>query len=293
MSIQKITNAMQSNPAKTPVNNNEAAGSEVKIQRNDTSLKNSDAIKNSFLSGISFKGYTKEISTRNGFRDYSGTSGSLNRLSSVSRYDIKREHPEVTKVTEGKKGYDVQDYNIATVSVYYADPGETITEEIRQNHAYIVEYDEPPVRVSAEDIENAQNTSELAELIDNLKTAKIILEAKDRAKGKEQEEAQRLLDEAEQKYNLAKQAKAQKAAEKEAIETELSETGAMIDMAEKKYETEKAREEEEFLAAERVKTLKDMKKQLQEINSLNDEALNAIEAQIQAYLDAHNVQSNE
>ncbi len=291
MSIQKITNAMQSNPANKPVNHNEAAGSEVKIQRNDTSLKNSDAIKNSFLSGISFKGYTKEISTRNGYRDYYGTSGSLGRLSSISRYDI--EHPEATKVTEGKKGYDVQTPDIATVSVYYADPGETITDDIKDRHAYIVEYDEPPIKVSEEDIEKAQTTSELAEILDNLKTAKVILEAKNKAKAQEADKAREIFEAAEERYNKAKQAKAQKAAEKEAVEIELFDINTKIDMATEKYEKEKRREEEEYLAAERVRTLTDMKRQLQEINSSNDEALIAIEAQIQAYIDAHNVQPNE
>ena len=117
MSVQKITGLTQQKKSLKP--NNEA--------------------KNSFLNGISFKGYTKKVTMHNGSqpwtqRDTYGTSGTLyhsGRNATVEAYNI--EHPENTTVKRGNDGYIHQDYDSASVHVYYADPGEQITDKIKSD----------------------------------------------------------------------------------------------------------------------------------------------------------------
>lgn len=266
MSIQKIT-SLPSNKMTTMKTFNQGSTNNTSnsIQTNEISKNKNEVIKAGFLNGISFKGYTKQITAHNGEQPqpelgYYGTSGSLRypgRQAYISESDI--EHAKNTKISRGYKGYDHQDYDSASVSVYYADAGEKITDEIRKRHAYIVEDTNMPEIISKEKIEKSEKLSELKEYIGILESRAEILKAK-----MEKAEA----DLAKAKENL-----------KEAQNT-YQETENRLNFAKNRYQVLVEAEK----AAYKKKTLEDMQKKLDEFNDGNDKELAAISAKLKEYL---------
>ena len=241
MSVQKIMNlTSKKNSQKKSAQMQETTNS-IESQRNDTLLKSSSAIKNNFLAGISFKGYSKQI-THEGYTYGYGTSGALrSEASSITKSDVH--HNEGTIVREGSAGYDTCSYDKKVASVYYADPGEEITDEIRKSHKFIVEYDRPK-DVSIEDIQKSNKTSKLKQMIDTLESNAKILQAKDKAKAEELDRANETLENTRLQYQKAKEKQEKKAQEKGEIEADIANTNEKIDLAKKRYKEIKAKEEE-------------------------------------------------
>ena len=254
------------------------------------SLKQNNATKNAFLSGISFKGYTKQVTKSNGSRpwdeiDHYGTSGSLHhsgRNSTVSAYEI--EHPENTHVINGNKGYSHQDYDSATVDVYYADPGEKITEKIKDNHKYIVEYDKIPDIISEDAIKNSTKTSELKEYIETLEEREKYLNTEHKKATNDLENAGDALGIARSAYQAAQNDYKKKMQNKTAKELELKENSDRLKLAKDRFKEVKRIEEEEYKAEQTRKALEEMQKKIDELNDNNDSGLSAITAKIQEYL---------
>ena len=64
-------------------------------------------------------------------------------------------------VSEGKAGYISQTQDEAACRVYYADPDEKITKDIKKSHKYIVQWEERTQPVKMEDIQKAKSIEEL------------------------------------------------------------------------------------------------------------------------------------
>ena len=253
-------------------------------------LKQNNVSKNTFLNGISFKGYTKQITKNNGSQpwdeqDYYGTSGSLHhdgRYATVEKYDV--EHPENTHIINGNKGYTKQGYDGATIDVYYADPGEKITEKIKDNHAYIVEYDKMPDIISEDAINNSTKTSELKGYIETLKDREKYLNASYKQASNDLETAEDALNIARSAYQSAQDEYGKKMQEKTAKELELKENSDRLKLAESRFEEVKRIEEKAYKAAQTRAALEEMQQKLDELNDNNDSGLSAIAAKIKEYL---------
>ncbi len=80
----------------------------------------------------------------------------------ITANDVER---PFTIVTEGKAGYIVQTNNDAACRVYYADPDEKVTKDIKKTHKYIVEWEERTQPVTMEAIQKAKTVEELNGLL--------------------------------------------------------------------------------------------------------------------------------
>ena len=254
------------------------------------SLKQNNTKNNTFLNGISFKGYTKQITKNNGSRPYDrdsyGTSGSIHYdgyYATVKKRDV--EHPKNTHVINGNKGYNQQDYDSATVDVYYADPGEQITKKIKDNHRYIVKYDEIPDIISEDAINNSAKTSELKRYIEILEERKKYLSTEHKKATSELGKAEVALGIARATYQAAQEDYSKKMQDKTAKELELEENSDRLKLAKNRFEEVKRIEEEEYIAAQTRKALGEMQQKLDKLNDNNDSGLSAIIAKMQEYLD--------
>lgn len=273
MSIQKITNLSNNSSVKKQLNKITVSNSGVSATTNETSLKRSEAIKNNFLSGISFKGHSEKISI--GSR---GTSGAL-----IDQHMVH--NPEHTTVHKGKGGYDYQNSNGAQASVYYADPGEEITDEIKKNHMFIVEYNSYE-KVSEEEIEDAIKSSELSKLISKLQGGNAVLKIKSETKSKEIEELNKEVEDTKLKYEQALNKRDKKLIEKSELEEEINESKKNLELAQKKYKIKKGEEEAEYAKMVKIGQLEEISSQLKKMDKNDkDENLTSIKEQIKKYIE--------
>ena len=258
MAIQKVSAIMG---VKQNVSSTKIKKSDVSSPSRDNvvSEKSSQAIKNSFMSGISFKGFSQLQSKT----DYSinATSGAL---VNISASDIP--HPKYTRVIDGKKSYDSRVGNYASCSVYYADPGEIITDEIKKNHSFIVEYDKKPRDISREEIDSKGKASEIMDIVDTLKITVAILEAEYSVSSSKLDDVDLELEQMRKQYEALKSIKDERAAQKSNIEIELAENRDKLEIAQTKYKTLKEKEEAEYRAAERRRKLAEIQKQIELVN---------------------------
>lgn len=275
MSIQKITNLSNNSSVKKQLNKITVSNSGVSATINETSLKRSEAIKNNFLSGISFKGHTRTVTNR-------GTSGAL-----IDQHMVHT--PEHTTVKKGEKGYDSKtgdgNYTISEASVYYADPGEEITDEIKKNHMFIVEYNSYE-KVSEEEIEDAIKSSELSKLISKLQGGNAVLKIKSETKSKEIEELNKEVEDTKLKYEQALNKREKKLIEKSELEAEINESNKNLKLAEKKYKIKKGEEEAEYAKMVKIGQLEEISSQLKKMDKNDkDENLTSIKEQIKKYIE--------
>ena len=268
MTIQKVSAimAVKSNIGSGKIKKNDVPSSS---KDNIVSEKSSQAIKNSFMSGISFKGFSKQQSKT----DYSinATSGAL---VSISASDISR--PKYTNVSKGEKGYDTRVDNYASCSVYYADPGETITDDIRKNHSFIVEYDKKPRAISKDEIDSSEKASELMGIVDALKITVAILEAEYSVSSSKLDDVDLELEQMRKQYEALKALKDERSAQRSNIEIELTENRDKLEIAQTKYKTLKEKEEAEYRAAERRRKLAEIQKQIELVNEDAEEKIRQI-----------------
>lgn len=268
MAIQKVSAIIG---VKQNVSSTKIKKSDVSSPSHDNvaSEKSSQAIKNSFMSGISFKGFSKQQSKT----DYSinATSGAL---VSISASDISR--PKYTNVSKGEKGYDTRVDNYASCSVYYADPGETITDDIRKNHSFIVEYDKKPRAISKDEIDSSEKASELMGIVDALKITVAILEAEYSVSSSKLDDVDLELEQMRKQYEALKALKDERSAQRSNIEIELTENRDKLEIAQTKYKTLKEKEEAEYRAAERRRKLAEIQKQIELVNEDAEEKIRQI-----------------
>ncbi|MBQ9245770.1 hypothetical protein IJ182_05845 [bacterium] len=246
--------------------------------------------KNSFVSGISFKGYSKVITARNGsqpqhYPDPHGTSGgydSPGRLSTIDSYNIR--HPEKTIVISGNKGYESQSIEQAAAKVYFADAGEAITQKIKDEHMYIVKYDQPPKIVAKEAILKEEKASKLKEFIDTLEERTPYLKGSLEEATEEEKKAKTDVSVAEKKLQAAQKTLDEKEKIKQEKEKDLNENQERLDLAKSRLDEVKKKEAERFKAIQTRQKLEAMQKQLNELNDGSDSGLAAIAEQLKYYL---------
>ena len=319
MSIQKIMSLTGKKVNQKKIAKSQETTNSIQSQRNDISLEDGNALKNNFLAGISFKGYTEQITHKGEIYGY-GTSGALTSgASSICENDVRVD--EGTVITDGNCKYDYNSYDLKTASVYYADPGEDVTDEIRNKHMFVVEYVKLK-DISNEDIENSSKASNIMKIMDDLGINEKIVRAKDKIKVRELEKENKaveyankgvedankdvkraeenlknatwFLEEAKSKYQEAKIRLEEKTKERDLIAQELTEVKEKMHLAKNKYEEIKAREEKEYMLQEKIKHLQAVKDQIGALHQeKSDKFLEGIEEQINSYIDTLKNNINE
>ena len=167
-------------------------------------------LKNNNFNHKSFKGYTE---TQTITRPYYMVG--TDKLMTVSEKDIK--HPDNTYIHYGLKGYNHRTTEEAVVDVYYADPGERITDEIREGHKFIVTYN-VPVDISDEQIEEAKTKEELSDIVSELKANDSLLKRKNSDLTYELVDIAKRISQLQNQLKAVQQEKYKKSAEK--VDTE-------------------------------------------------------------------------
>lgn len=164
-----------------------------KIQEEPTQVntqKAEEAIKTTFLSNVSFKGHTEKI-----YAYCCGTSGQLSHSINSSRSF----HPNSSIERYPWRSYS-KDCSY-TVDVYFADPEEVVSSEIKTSHEYVVSDNEPRFpSINKLKEKYFSNNSPYKE--DFHKDCKIIFEYHDRLKAAD---LRRLVELEQEKENLEKE----------------------------------------------------------------------------------------
>ena len=146
MSVQKIMSISSRKTKQNQLNQTKNSTNSISSERNDTSLEKSEALKNTFLTGISFKGYSKELEVHNGKyqEKWPSTSGYVPAvLSEIKPQDLYYMGTSGGRFAiKGGADYKVRTVEKAVADIYYADKGEEITNKMLEKYFYIVRYDE-------------------------------------------------------------------------------------------------------------------------------------------------------
>ncbi len=244
MPIQNIAGLSQLNSANGLSQKQQNSNSQNSLaKRNDTSLLKSDAIRNNALANISFTGQTKQFVKQNrDFRLDHSVYMYGKEFSDVEIDEKDIEHSIGQTVEKGEKGYNDQWEGSASVSVYYADPNERITKDIRKNHAYIVKYKPLPKEPLVEDMREVKDVERLSQMLDDLKVTQDIEEAKHKAReanrNAQYEREQSLEERGEKelkKSAVAKEKAKAKRAELEDKQEHISQLSEKLDAAYARY----------------------------------------------------------
>lgn len=283
MSIQKITSLSNKIQLKKNFNT-----------QNITQQNNNKALNNTF-NNISFKGYSS-------YRTCAGTSGSdFFQNSRLYQYTGSN------NITYGNAGVTSDHYGVISGNIYFADPGEEITDKIREKNVYIFTPKMPTV--SEEDISSATSTKELNEMLNKLETAKKILENESKISMKEIKNAKSALSAQEEELKSVKR-KVKKAkndlvlAEENAekIRIQQEHNSRQISKAHDRYSILEREEEELEAKREKERNISEIKKtygtieehlrsfmgEINAIGSSNDEEFKRIKKQIQTLLETNN-----
>lgn len=260
----------------------------MSIQKISTIMPKNNQSK--FLKGISFKGFTTQDSKTK--RAYIGTSGIMNDIS-LYKGDVNDINWDVQKVTKGHKEPSTSATNLSqnqadytyNFNTYHADPHEKITEEIKDNHTFIVEYKDLPEQPTIEEIQEATKTSDLRNIVETMEETVAILEAEDQFADQKVAESKTELEEAKKRYEKAQIDLEIANDEKAETALKLAESKDKLKLAKSTFETAKAREEAEYQAEERRRVLADIQKQIDAINDTAEEQMKQIQKQRQEQLD--------
>ncbi len=143
---------------------------------------------------LSFSGYTKRIPVKEFYRN--------NKNGDIDSINLPR-HAYLSKG-------DIEDFtprkNIAdaTVDIYYAEPGEAITDKIRQNHSYILQYVDMPKQSSISYIKSISDADKMNSVVKNIQLLKDLLEEKNIFCSKRLVKAQDNIDKKFYEYKKAK-----------------------------------------------------------------------------------------
>ena len=153
MSIQKIMSVSSRKLKTDAFRAKDSVASTPKAERNDTSLEKSEALKNSFLGGISFKGRPGSVSCT-----VYRTCGDITEeeILSEALENLDYNYTKDRVVIRGKKHVYPQSskYTTNNVGVYYASSGETLTSKIFDDFSIIVvdqkDVNKPVVKIEEE-----------------------------------------------------------------------------------------------------------------------------------------------
>ena len=243
---------------------------------------------NKFLKGISFKGFTTSDSKTK--KAYIGTSGIMNDIT-LYKSDANLNW-DFQKVTKGNQAPTTSTRTISpneadytyNFNTYYADPHEKITDEIKDNHTFIVEYKDLPEQPTIEEIQETTKTSDLRSIVETMEETVAILDAEDQFADKKVEESKKELEEAKIRYEKAQVDLEIANDEKSETALKLAESRDKLKLAKSTFETAKAREEAEYQAEERRRLLADIQKQIDAINDTAEEQMKQIQQQRQEQL---------
>ena len=174
-------------------------------------------------------------------------------------------------------------YRRKHTSLFY-DTFLRITDKIKNNHAYIVEYDQIPDIVSTDKISKATKSSEVKEFIETLKIRETYIKNGIQTAYTEVQNAKAHLEVTRKAFEAAKVDYSKKVQDKQSLENQLYENSERLTLAKNVLAKLTKKEEDDFKAAQTREALTKMQEQLGEMNSSNDSGLSAIAEAIAKYL---------